>query len=123
MRSPSKLFSTLIPSDREYIKTYGLELIAGRNFLTSDETVLGSGIIVNESLVKLLGYKKPSDVIGKKIRIGVNQYNPAIIGVTKDFHVSSLHEKIGPLALMPFPYFYYAAAVRLHPAKKVVSAK
>jgi len=106
---------TFIPSDKEYFKAYGMKLLAGREFLSGEEKTLGTGVVVNESLVKMLGYKTPAEVIGKKIRIGVNEYNPSIIGVTADFHTTSLHQKVGPVALMPFPYFYYAAAVRLNP--------
>ena len=105
----------LIPCDKEYLKAYGMKLLAGRWFLGGEEKTLGTGIVVNESVVKTLGYKTPDEAIGKKLRIGVNQYNPAIIGVTEDFHVNSLHENIGAVGLMPFPYFYYAAAVRLNP--------
>jgi ABC-type antimicrobial peptide transport system permease subunit len=105
----------IIPCDKQYLDTYGMKLLAGRWFLAGEEKNLGSGVVVNEALVKTLGYKKPAEVIGKKIRIGVNEYNPVIIGVTQDFHTTSLHETISPVALMPFPYFYYAAAVRLQP--------
>jgi putative ABC transport system permease protein len=38
-----------------------------------------------------------------------------IIGVTKDFHTSSLHKSIMPVGLMPFSYFYYAAGVKIRP--------
>ncbi len=105
----------LIPSDSAYLKTYGLQLVGGRGFLPGEEKVRGSGIVVNETLVKTLGYKNAADVIGKKITIGLNDYTPVIIGVMKDFHVSSLHESIEPVGLLPFPYFYYAAGIRIGP--------
>ena len=103
----------LIPSDSSYLKTYGLQLIAGRNFLAGEEKVWGSGIMVNETLVKTLGYKNAADVLGKKITIGLNDLSPVIIGVIKDFHVSSLHKSIDPVGLLPFSYFYYAAGIRI----------
>ncbi|MBD0286537.1 MAG: ABC transporter permease, partial [Flavisolibacter sp.] len=103
----------LILCDSAYLNTYGLKLIAGRWFLSSEEKNLGSSIVVNETLIKTLGYKNPAEAIGKKITIGVNHYSPTVIGVTKDFHTSSLHQSIIPVGLMPFPYFYYAAAIRI----------
>lgn len=105
----------ILASDRNYLATYGIQLLAGRWFLPGEEKNLGTGLVVNEALVKTLGYKNPSDALGKKIYIGINEYNPPIIGVVKDFHTSSLHQTIGPVALMPFPYFYYAAGIRVNP--------
>jgi putative ABC transport system permease protein len=92
-----------------------MKLLAGRWFLPGEEKTRGSAIVVNAALMRLLGYKDPAAVIGKKIRIGVNEYSPTIIGVTQDFHTTSFHEAIAPVALMPFPYFYYATAIRLRP--------
>ena len=106
----------ILACDKNYLETYGIQLLAGRWFFEAEEKDLGSGLVVNESLVKALGYKHPSEVLGKKITIGLNGYKPPIIGVVKDFHTSSLQQSIGAVALMPFPYFYYAAGVRINPA-------
>jgi len=105
----------LIPCDKDYLETYGMKLLAGRWFLPGEEKNLGSALVINEAVVRLLGYKDPAEVIGKKITIGVNEYSPIIIGVTQDFHTNSFQERIGPVALLPFPYFYYATAIRLKP--------
>lgn len=105
----------IIACDQNYLQTYGLQLTAGRWFLPGEEKNLGGGVVVNETLVKTLGFKTPADAIGKKIYIGVNDYTPEIIGVSKDFHTSSLHNAIGSVLLMEFPYFYYAAGVRISP--------
>jgi ABC-type transport system, involved in lipoprotein release, permease component len=105
----------IIACDEKYLQTYGIKLIAGRWFLGSEEKKLGTALVVNETFVKTLGYKNPNDAIGKKVSIGINDYNPSIIGVVQDFHTSSLHEAIIPVSLMPFPYFYYAAGIRIEP--------
>ncbi|MGB8190508.1 MAG: FtsX-like permease family protein, partial [Chitinophagaceae bacterium] len=105
----------ILACDKNFLETYGIKLIAGRWFLAGEEKNLGSGLVVNETMIKTLGYKDPVEAIGKKVTIGINDYNPSIIGVVKDFHTSSLHQSIGSAALMPFPYFYYAAGVRVSP--------
>jgi ABC-type antimicrobial peptide transport system permease subunit len=105
----------LLLCDIEYLDTYGLQLVAGNWFLPGDEKNMGTSLVVNEAFVQTLGYKNPADAIGKKITLGVNDYTPNIIGVTKNFHTSSLHQNIGPVALMPYPFFYYAAAIRIQP--------
>jgi ABC-type antimicrobial peptide transport system permease subunit len=90
--------------------------VAGRWFLPGEIKKKGSAIVVNESTVKTLGYKNPADAVGKKISIGINDYTPIIVGITKDFHTKSLHEVIKPVALMPFPVWYYATAIRINPS-------
>jgi putative ABC transport system permease protein len=106
---------SVIPSDREYLKTYDMKLVAGRWFHAGEEKNLGQTIVVNETLVKTLGFKSPAEALGKQITIGINNYSPTIVGVSKDFHTSSLHENIPPVGMMPFPYFYYAAGIRISP--------
>lgn len=103
----------LITCDQNYLNTYGLMLMSGRWFMSSEQKQLGKGIVVNESFVKTLGYKQPAEVLGKKIQIGLNKYTPEIIGVVRDFHTNSMHQSIGPVGLMPFPEFYYAAGIRM----------
>ncbi|HYC27764.1 MAG TPA: ABC transporter permease [Chitinophagaceae bacterium] len=105
----------ILACDKNYLETYGIKLIAGRWFFAGEEKNLGSGLVVNETMAKTLGYKNAADAIGKKVSIGINEYNPQIIGVVKDFHTSSLHESIRSAAMMPFPFFYYAAGIRIDP--------
>jgi ABC-type antimicrobial peptide transport system permease subunit len=105
----------ILACDKNYLETYGIKLISGRWFLAGEEKNLGSGIVVNETLIKTLGYENPGEALGKKIAIGINDYEPPIIGVVKDFHTTSLHRNISPVAMMPFPFFYYAAGVRVDP--------
>lgn len=106
----------LIPCDSSYLQTYGLKLIAGRWFLPGESKQKGAALVANQTLVKSLGYSNVADAVGKQIEIGVNHYKPTIIGVVQDFHVSSLHQTIAPVALMPYRFFYYAAAVRIQPS-------
>ena len=106
----------ILAGDKNYLETYDIQLIAGRWFLGDEEKNKGTALVVNEELVHTLGYKDPADALGKKITIGINDYQPLIIGVVKNFHTTSLHQPIVPAAMMPFPYFYYAAGIRINPA-------
>ncbi|WP_224998669.1 ABC transporter permease [Cesiribacter sp. SM1] len=107
--------ASVIPCDRAYRDAYRMELLAGRWFLPSEEENIGSAVVVNRSLTKTLGYTDPAEAIGKTIQLGLNEMKPTIVGVTEDFHTSSLHDDIASVALTPFPYFYYAAGIRLSP--------
>ena len=114
--SPETEFTAkVIPCDSNYLETYQLELIAGRFFLTSEEKNLGSAVVINRALTETLGYKDPNEAVGKTIQLGLNNIEPVIVGVTENFHTTSLHDDIGSVALTPFPYFYYAAGIRISP--------
>lgn len=103
----------VIPCDINYKETYEMELLAGRWFFPSEEKNIGSAVVVNRTLASILGYSNPEKAIGKSIQLGLNDMKPVIVGVTQDFHTSSLHEDIGAVALTPFPYFHAAAGIRM----------
>jgi putative ABC transport system permease protein len=83
------LFCTV---DHDFVKTLGMELVAGRDFSRKFATD-SSAIIVNEAAVKMLGWDDP---IGKHVQSGRTF---TVIGVVKDFHFESLHREIRPLAI------------------------
>ena len=79
-----------------YIKTLGMQMVSGRNFLPGYSTDSAS-FVLNETAVKEFGIK--GDPIGQTIVCsGQQEYN--IIGVVKDFHYKSLKDKIDPLVMM-----------------------
>ena len=70
-----------------------LTLLAGHEF-AADDPADTSGYILNETAVKLTGYKAP---VGKPFTwLGKRRM---IVGVVKDFHFHSLHETVGPMVL------------------------
>ena len=80
--------------DADYIKTLGLELVQGRNFVEGN-IADRQGVIINESAAKKFGYENP---IGKSIH-KTGEETATIIGVVKDFHYESLRNQIEPLGL------------------------
>lgn len=85
-----------------YIDLYKMKLAAGRDFTYTDfNPNFGKlrNLLVNESAVKLLGYKSAADVIGKTIVRGKKQWD--IIGVIKDYHQKSLRYAVEPTMLFP----------------------
>jgi len=77
----------------DYFKTMKLTLLAGHEF-AADDLADTSGYILNETAVKLTGYKNP---VGKPFT-WLGKKRP-IVGVVKDFHFHSLHETVGPMVL------------------------
>lgn len=80
----------VIISDKDFMQTFKLDLIHGRNFSDGD---YNKSCIINESALKLLGWNSIDD---SKLDYG-GRSNIDVVGVTKDFHVNTLHDKIEPL--------------------------
>jgi putative ABC transport system permease protein len=111
-------------TDKNYLNTYGLQLAAGRWFDDQDENKIAPAIpdslrkyafVLNETAVRSLGFKSPQDAIGRYVTFGLNDISAPVIGVVKDYHVSSLHEAVMPVLMIEYPYFYYNAGIRLAP--------
>ncbi|MBN2172610.1 MAG: ABC transporter permease [Bacteroidales bacterium] len=87
----------LLPCDPEYADVMKLEMAQGR-FFSRDFPTDTSAIIINEAALNLIGWENP---IGKKINNwGENIRKFPVIGVVKDFHYESMHEKIRPQAFI-----------------------
>jgi putative ABC transport system permease protein len=84
------------PADTAYVKTYGLEMAAGRMYLPADTM---REYVVNEAFVQKMGFKSPQDIIGKRMAIGGSDYKLPIVGVVKNFNTYSLHREIIPCVL------------------------
>ncbi|HEY6977239.1 MAG TPA: ABC transporter permease [Chitinophagaceae bacterium] len=77
----------------DFTKTMHAQMVKGRDF-SKDFATDTAGYIVNETALKITGYKNP---IGKPLTFW--QKKGTIIGVIKDFHFNSLHTAINPLVL------------------------
>ncbi|MBS1503501.1 MAG: ABC transporter permease, partial [Bacteroidetes bacterium] len=97
--------------DGDFINQYQLAIIAGRNFSKNTDTM--STMLVNEAMVKSLGYAKPEDIIGKHF-FQLN-HEGTIIGVVKDFHFHSFAEKIQPLTMRLNPGFFTFLTIDIAP--------
>jgi putative ABC transport system permease protein len=80
----------------DYLKTMGMQLIAGRDFSQRLLTDVGTTFIVNQTFVRNMGWEEP---LGKRIQLGPN--NGRVIGVVSDFNFQSLHSAVEPLAIYP----------------------
>ena len=87
---------------KDFIGTYSIQLLAGRNFTETDYNSNWQkliNVILNQAAVKLLGYSNSEDAIGKTISIQNRIWN--IIGVVADFHQKSLRYPLEPTILNP----------------------
>lgn len=105
----------------QYLPTYEIPVVRGRNFspeMPSDST---TSILVNESFVKAAGWK---DGIGEEVDFFYNNRKYKIIGIVKDYHYSSLIEKIGPELFTIDPkYSYGHLIIKIRPQNNAATLK
>jgi len=95
--------------DTNYIRLYSMRLLAGRNILGSDST---REFILNETCAQQLGFLHPADAIGKIVNTGMNNSTGQVVGIVKDFHLTSLREPITPFFLASY-----------EPGERIISVK
>lgn len=94
------MLTAAAPVDEGYVPSVGIEIILGRNFTEADfelyerDTVVG--MILNETAMAELMIQ-PDQAIGMTLKMN-GRVGP-IVGIMKDFHFASMHEKIRPLIL------------------------
>jgi len=110
---PIKVDLKFITADYGFIPTYGMSLAAGRNFSKAYSTDTNN-YVINEAAVQALGWKTPQNALAKDIKYGNIQGK--VIGVVKDFHFESLHQKIIPLLMeLPAPNnnYYHKISIKV----------
>jgi putative ABC transport system permease protein len=85
--------------DYDFVDLYGIDIVEGRNFSREYPSDANGAFLLNEAAIEMLGWEQP---VGREfIKWAHTSKDTAlIVGVMRDFHMHSLHEKIEPL------YFY-----------------
>lgn len=93
--------------DDQFLPTFKIPLIAGRNFSSKYPGDSVHSVIVNESFVKEAGWTV-NNAVGKSLNYMSGKNEPAIVvGVIKDYHYTSLKEKITSQLFTMDPNFNY----------------
>jgi predicted permease len=100
-------------ADDQYLPTYKLSLVAGRNLRPSDTA---REFLVNESLVKSLGVRNPKDVLNRQIVLWGGQMKGEVVGVLRDFNDRSFRRDLAPLLVTTAKNQYNEAAIKLSTA-------
>jgi putative ABC transport system permease protein len=96
---PLQVNTARLRVDQDFLKVYGIKLIAGKDFLKTSMNDSIRPIIINEMAVKKFGWQNAEAAIGKPFRMG--ERKGIITAVVEDFHFNSLQEMIEPLAIYP----------------------
>jgi putative ABC transport system permease protein len=83
-----------ISVDEKYASTYGMQVTEGKFFSNQTGAFISGEVVINESAMKIFGWK---NALGKKIRYPDAGPESVVVGVVKDFHLTSMHESIAPL--------------------------
>ncbi len=103
--------------DEDFLATYGVEIISGRDFSKDNITDQTEAFILNEAAVKKLNWSNP---VGKEFGLTVYTGRPElrkgqVIGVVPDFHFASLYNRVEPFVIYInyHPYYSDFLSVRL----------
>lgn len=83
--------------DDNYLKTLGIKIIKGRNF-SKDFQTDSSGVVINQSMVRELGWSNTNPIGKTIVRSGQQQFK--VLGVVADFNYASAKQEVAPLMMM-----------------------
>jgi putative ABC transport system permease protein len=84
-------------ADHDFVEALGITMVQGRDFQADMPSDTLTGVIVNETFVKRMGW---SDPIGKKVEAGdENTLRARVVGVMKDYHQTGMYNEIESLLL------------------------
>lgn len=111
--------------DHNYLSFYNIRLLAGRGFDASfGADRKGNSYIINESMARMLrAYSTAADtslagLIGQPFGYGYSDSLGTIVGITKDFNFSSLHQLVEPLCISYlYEYYFTDLSIKLDMSK------
>lgn len=112
-----------------FLNFFDIKLIAGRNFSKYNPGRKGEDYILNETAVKELGWT-PQEAIGRPFNIKFDPpgifFGGIVVGVVKDFNITSIKQKVKPYVLFQKPIFYLCYLVEVdsvHRQEAILSLK
>ncbi len=91
--------TSVLQTDENFAETYQIPMVAGKFYGSSKPADHEDKIVLNETAIYSLGYKRADAAIGRQV-YSQGYKNPiTIIGVTKDFSFRSMRDKVGPTAI------------------------
>jgi putative ABC transport system permease protein len=84
-------------ADHDFVETLGIKMKEGRDFQQDMPSDTLTGVIVNETFVRRMGWTEP---IGKKVELGdANTLRARVVGVMYDYHQTGMYNEIETLLL------------------------
>ncbi|WP_420603614.1 ABC transporter permease [Flagellimonas sp.] len=108
---PEEFSIELKAGDIDFINTFDIPLIAGRNFFKNDSL---SEVLVNEKFAQKLGLASSEELLGKKIEASGGSVKATIVGVVKNFHNADFTEEINPIFIGAKNSWYAELAFKIN---------
>jgi putative ABC transport system permease protein len=109
--SNDALFTNLRFVDADYLSTFSIPLMAGRNIESIEFPDSAQQVLVNEEFVRRLGLS-PEEAVGRRVSYN-GSFEGIIEGVVKNFHVNKLQQAIPPAMLAYQPGQMNAMALKV----------
>lgn len=128
---PGRKPMTLILADDNFSDLYKLTLLAGRTLLPSDTNRISKAIpedqramqaVVNEQLIRDLGFESNEAAIGQRIYIGFNVGKVDIVGVVANFNQGPLSSVTTPVLITSVPEEYGIAGIKIGKGSNIPQA-
>ncbi|MEL6972431.1 MAG: ABC transporter permease [Bacteroidota bacterium] len=109
------LMQNFVLVDKDFVSSYEIELLTGRNFQLNRDTAFRS-VMLNEKAVRQMGFQSNEDAIGKFILWSsedVPRKRMQVVGVVKDYHHQSLRAEQSGVVLLynDLPKDYYSMRI------------
>ena len=109
----------MLAVDEDFIPTYHIKLLAGRNF---DKELVrdNDAVIINQSALKAFGFTSGQQALNQEIG---NVFPKRIIGVVGDFHQQSLKTATNPIIFQHIPWSsaYLTIALGSHSVRQFIA--
>lgn len=105
--SANQTYPAMLVGD-DYVETMKLEIVEGRTFDKNQPSDPTTGVLVNETMARQMGWKNP---IGRNVSLPIPGLpQTKVIGVIKDFNAFSLHSAIEPMVIFHLKYSPFMSA-------------
>lgn len=82
-----------------FLELYGIPMAYGRSFRKGSPGDVSAAFIMNREALRELGFDNPEKALGQNFTAHYHGKTKSLVGVTEDFHVRGMKEKIIPLVL------------------------
>ena len=115
-KTPGKILDfDVFNTDGDLVKTMGLKMVAGRDIDTKTYPTDSMAMLLNESAVKIMGFKNPVGQIIKR-GTGANVKDWHVVGVIKDFILHSPYEPTTAMIIQGPKSWFNVIHFKLNPA-------
>lgn len=106
------------PIDPQFLSVFQIPLIEGRNISDSFSTDKNEAFLVNESFLRMMGWKTG---VGQSIEGFFHKGN--VVGVVKDFYFKSLHDAVEPVAMVYNTFPINTTTIKIKPVDLAIVKK